>query len=138
MIEYYAEDIDFPDIKKEEYNTWIKKVINIHDKRLGDICYIFCSDEYLLEINRKYLNHHYYTDIITFNYNENEVISGDLFISIDTVKKNHIRFTTNFQDELNRVMIHGILHLLGFDDQSDEEKLEIRKKEDEALNLFRY
>jgi rRNA maturation RNase YbeY len=105
-------------------------------KKTGEINYVFCSDLYLHKINLEHLNHDTYTDIITFNYCEEDIISGDIFISIDRVKENSITYHTNFQKELNRVMIHGILHLVGFDDKSESDKELMRSKEDFYLSLY--
>lgn len=123
---------------EETIIQWIKSIIKKHSKLLGDISYIFCSDDYLLKINQEHLNHNYYTDIITFDYTKDEIISGDIFISIDRVKDNAKNFNQEFNQELARVIIHGILHLLGFKDKSKEEAQLMRKKEEEALNLLHY
>ena len=136
MIEFYNEDIDFPDVNVENIVRWIGKIIYNYSRIEGDLTFIFCSDNYLLEINKQYLQHDYFTDIITFNYNENEVISGDIFISLDTVKSNAEEYKVTFFNELLRVIVHGILHLIGFDDKTSEQKKIMREKENEALNLF--
>ncbi|GHT73197.1 endoribonuclease YbeY [Bacteroidia bacterium] len=104
-----------------------------YQQRVGDIAYIFCSDEEILRINKQYLEHHYYTDIITFDYSERGIISGDLFISLDTVKSNSEKYETDYFEELYRVMIHGILHLCGFEDKMPEDKKGMREEEEEAL-----
>ena len=106
------------------------------NKKMGDITYIFCSDTEILRINQFYLKHDYYTDIITFDYSEDNILSGDLFISLDTVKTNSLKFKTGFDNELRRVMIHGILHLCGYKDKASEEKKIMRAKEDEALEFL--
>ena len=136
-IIYQAEDIKLPNIKKLETNVWIKQVARLYNKKVGDINYIFCSDEKILEINKQYLQHDYYTDVITFDYTEDDIISGDIFISLDTVKSNSEKYGTEFQDELNRVIIHGILHLCGINDKSPEEENEMRKREEGALLLLK-
>lgn len=136
MIDFVSEDVDLPLFSNSKILEWINIIIKNYNCTAGDITYIFCSDNYLLEINRKYLNHDYYTDIITFNYNENKLISGDIFISVDTVFKNSKEYHTNFEMELFRVMIHGILHLIGFDDQTDEQQDEMTRQEDQALRLL--
>ena len=112
-IAYYAEDIQLPAIKKKAVSGWIKAVAETYGKKTGDISYIFCSDEKILEVNRQYLQHDYYTDIITFDYTEGNKISGDLFISLDTVRTNAETFHTDYNEELHRTIIHGILHLCG-------------------------
>jgi rRNA maturation RNase YbeY len=134
-IFYETVDVSFPKIKRREYTHWIKRVIEHHNKMLGNITYIFCSDAEVLRINKNYLNHDYYTDIITFDYSKDDKLSGDLFISLDTVKTNSEKFKTNYDEELRRVMIHGILHLCGYDDKTKVEKNEMREKEDNALKI---
>ena len=136
MINYFNEDTKIPKFQRRLYSNWIKSIVNKYGYKLGEINYIFCSDKYILEINRQYLNHDYFTDIITFNYNNDKLISSDIYISIDTVAKNAEYYYVKFENELNRVMIHGILHLLGFDDKSEDEKIVMRKKEDEALDFL--
>lgn len=104
-------------------------------RRIGDVNIIFCSDNYILDVNLKYLQHDYFTDIITFDYCENNVLSGDLFISVDSVRENSVFYNTEFEDELNRVMVHGILHLIGYDDHTEEDQKVIREKENYYLSL---
>lgn len=135
-VHYFNEDIAFPKIKKRITSGWIKQVISIEGKRVGDISFIFCSDEYLLDVNRKYLNHDYYTDIITFDNVEGIVINGDIFISVDRVKENSKVFETSFDDEVHRILIHGVLHLLGYKDKTKKDKLLMTEKEDFYLKLF--
>lgn len=116
--------------------NWIKSIIQSNGLKVGSISYIFCEDPYILQVNKEYLNHDYFTDIITFNYNEAESISGDLFISVDTVRTNANEYQVTFEQELFRVMIHGILHLIGYDDITDDLQNEMTQKEDEALNIL--
>ena len=104
-------------------------------KRLGDVCIIFCSDNYILDVNMKYLQHDYFTDIITFDYCEGNYLNGDLFISVDSVRENAIFYGTEFTDELNRVIVHGLLHLIGYDDHSESDIAMMRQKEDYYLSL---
>ncbi|MCL2649515.1 MAG: rRNA maturation RNase YbeY [Candidatus Azobacteroides sp.] len=137
-IIYQSNNIKFPKIKRREISNWIKSVATSYDKKIGEIAYIFCSDEKILEINMQYLNHDYYTDIITFDYSEGEIISGDLFISLDTVRSNAEKFSTEYSEELCRVIIHGILHLCGFKDKSVEDAKVMRQKEDEALLMCQF
>ena len=137
-ITYQSDDIKFPKIKRREISNWIKSVAASHNKEIGDIACVFCSDKKILGINIQYLNHDYYTDIITFDYSEDNTISGDLFISLDTVRSNAEKFNTNYDEELYRVIIHGILHLCGLKDKSAEDEKIMREKEDEALSLFIY
>jgi rRNA maturation RNase YbeY len=122
--------------KKRQTSLWIKAIVQKHGKKTGDIAYIFCNDEKILEINTQYLNHHYFTDIITFDYTEGNVVSGDIFISLETVKTNSERYKTNYEEELRRVIIHGVLHLCGYEDKTRKDKKNMREKEDEALGLF--
>ncbi|MDR1562335.1 MAG: rRNA maturation RNase YbeY [Dysgonamonadaceae bacterium] len=125
--------ISSPKLKRTVIKQWIFSVINTFGKKTGNITYVFCSDEEILRINNQYLKHDYYTDIITFDYSEKDLVSGDLFISLDTVKSNSEKFATKFNDELYRVMIHGILHLCGLNDKSAKQQATMRENEDEAL-----
>lgn len=133
MIRYFTEDIDFAFKGKSVHNAWLKAVSEEEGRRPGQISVIFCSDPYLLEINRKYLGHDYYTDIITFDYSEGDTISGDLFISVDTVRSNAEYYSADFKDELDRVIVHGVLHLIGYDDHTDEQSAEMRARENHYL-----
>ena len=132
-IAYYAEEVKLPAIKKKAVGDWIRKVASLYGKRTGDISYIFCSDEKILEVNKQYLQHDYYTDIISFDYTEGTKISGDLFISLDTVKSNSENFGTDYTEELHRIIIHGILHLCGINDKGPGEREIMTQKENEAL-----
>lgn len=136
MIQYIAEDVKLPALEKKRINSWIKETAASYNKKVGDIAYIFCSDKRILEINNQYLNHDYYTDIITFDYSEASVISGDIFISIETVQSNSEEFGVNFGTELLRILIHGILHLCGQDDKTLELRNEMTKKENIALEKY--
>ena len=136
MIRYFNEDIKPPQIKRKVFNKWIKSIVELNQMRIGDINFIFCSDQYLLQINKEYLQHDYFTDIITFNNNSNNLISGDIYLSIETIAANAKTYQVSFINELKRVMIHGILHLIGFDDQNIDQQTVMRQKEDEALNMF--
>lgn len=135
MVRYYCEDIKFEFKNRLFNNKWLKLVAESEIRRIGDINIIFCSDPYILDVNIKYLGHDYFTDIITFDYCEKNVLSGDLFISIDSVRENAAFYGTEFTDELNRVIVHGVLHLIGYDDHSDEDIKVMRSKEDYYLNL---
>ena len=135
MISYFFEDTDFLFKKKTINNKWLKLVAESEIRRVGQINIIFCSDNYILDINQQYLQHDYFTDIITFDYCEGDVLSGDLFISVDTVRENAIEYGTEFEDELNRVIVHGVLHLIGYDDHCEEDVAQMRKKEDYYLSL---
>lgn len=120
------------------HRTWVERIIIANHKFPSQIQFIFSSDEFLADLNQQYLKHSTLTDIITFNYNSGHYISGDIFISIDRVKENAEKFKTDFNTELQRVMIHGILHLLGFNDKTEAEKKKIRKKEDECLEILKH
>ena len=135
MVRYYCEDISLTLKGRALNNRWLKMVAESEIKKLGNINIIFCSDNYILDVNMKYLQHDYFTDIITFDYCEKNVLSGDLFISIDSVRENALFYGTEFSDELNRVMVHGVLHLAGYDDHTEEEIKTMRSKEDYYLNL---
>ena len=135
-ITFQAENIDFPKIKKRTVTKWIKSIADKYGKQIGDICYLFCTDEKILEVNKQFLNHDFYTDIITFDYSENNIISGDIFISLDTVLSNSQKYQTRYDEELHRVIIHGILHLCGLKDKSEDEIKEMRKAEEEALSML--
>lgn len=137
MIYYNSEDTKLPKIQKRKITQWIKSVAEKHHYKVGDISYIFCSDEVILRVNREYLQHDYFTDIITFDYTEGDRISGDLFISLDTVKTNAEKFGTPYEEELHRVIIHGILHLCGIDDKGPGEREVMEKNENEALELLK-
>lgn len=134
MIRYFSEDIKFAFKGRALNNRWLKSVAESEFRKLGNINIIFCSDPYILDINIKFLNHSYYTDIITFDYCEDNVISGDLFISIDTVRDNASYYGSDFSEELYRVMVHGILHLVGFNDHTPEEQKIMREKENYYLS----
>ncbi len=133
MVKYYSEDSAFQLKNKLSVRRWLKFVAESEIRKIGNVSIIFCSDNYILDINLKYLQHDYFTDIITFNYNEGDYISGDLFISVDSVKENSVMYGTEFIDELHRVIVHGILHLIGYDDHSEEDQKLMRSKEDYYL-----
>ena len=136
MISYFTEDIKFSFNRKRLTSRWLKEVARVEGKKVGDISVIFCSDNYLLEINKKHLNHNYYTDIITFDYCEGDTLSGDLFISVDSVRENAKYYDVSFDEELNRVIVHGVLHLIGYDDHSPEDVSQMRAKENTSLYLL--
>lgn len=136
MVEVYLEDIDkVPGVNSEFLFSWFSSVCLKEAKLLGEISVVFCSDDYLLDMNRKHLNHDYYTDVITFDYSEDNVVSGDLFISYDRVLDNASVFSVEGIDELHRVCVHGLLHLCGYKDKSDADELLMRQKENEMLEL---
>lgn len=126
-----------PKIKKRETTAWIKAVVASYKRRLGDIGYMFVDDEKILEVNREYLGHDYYTDVITFDYDEDDVVSGDIVISLDTVRSNAELFGKQYDDELHRVIIHGILHLCGINDKGPGEREIMEAAENKALALLK-
>lgn len=135
MVSYFIEDVKFEFKHKRVNNAWLKMVAESEVKKLGNINIIFCSDNYILDVNMKYLQHDYFTDIITFDYCEKNILSGDLFISIDSVRENSVFFGTEFTDELNRVIVHGLLHLIGYDDHTEADQKVMREKENYYLEL---
>ena len=138
MIYYHNEDVKLDIKNKLKIRQWINSVVTSEGKKLGDVNYIFCSDEYILKVNQEALDHDYYTDIITFDYCEGAVVSGDLFISIDRVKDNATHLKESLNRELSRVMIHGILHLCGYGDKSDTEEKLMREKENYNINKLKH
>ncbi|SMC39222.1 rRNA maturation RNase YbeY [Cellulophaga tyrosinoxydans] len=135
MIDFnYEVDFELSDINY--YSDWLSRVITSESKLEGDLNYIFCDDEYLLGINQQYLNHDTYTDIITFDYCDGNTISGDIFVSVERVKDNAQEYSVSFEEELHRVMAHGVLHLLGYKDKNDQEARVMREKENEKIKLF--
>ena len=123
-------------VKRTLYRLWIREMVQSKSKKIGDVNYIFCDDEYLLSINQQYLQHDTYTDIITFDYCEGDVLNGDIFISIERVRENAQKVEVSFQEELVRVMAHGILHLCGYKDKKKSEAEEMRKQEKWAMDLY--
>lgn len=132
-INFYSEDIDFSLNNSPQLCNWIYRTIKSESKKLIHLNFIFCSDKYLHKINVEYLDHDTYTDVITFPYAKGDTIEGDIFISVDRIKENAIQFNVDFEHELHRVMIHGVLHLIGYGDKSIEDKELMTKKEDEYL-----
>ena len=124
-----------PPIRRRDVSAWVRRVAAGYGKKVGEVAYIFCDDEKILEVNRQYLNHDYYTDIITFDYCEDDVISGDLFISLDTVRSNAEAQSTAYDEELHRVIIHGILHLCGINDKGPGERAIMEAAENKALQV---
>ena len=136
MITYQSEGVRMPNIKKRQTTQWIKAVAASYGKKVGEIGYLFCNDEHILEVNREYLGHDYYTDIITFDYCEGHVLSGDLVISLDTVRSNAELFQKTYEEELHRVIIHGVLHLCGINDKGPGEREIMEAAENRALTLL--
>lgn len=135
MISFNYET-DFQLDNETQFSDWISRVILSENKKEGDINYIFCDDEYILEINKQYLDHDYYTDIISFDYSVGNELNGDIFVSIERVKENATDFNATFDEELKRVIIHGILHYCGYKDKSEEDEALMRSKEDEKTKMF--
>jgi len=135
MITYSVENVKFPNIKRRETTAWIRRVAATYGKKIGEVGYLFCDDEHILEVNREYLGHDYYTDIITFDYDEGNVVNGDLVISLDTVRTNAELFKKEYDEELHRVIIHGILHLCGLNDKGPGERELMEAAENAALAL---
>ena len=135
MISFNYES-DFSLEQEEVYASWIQSIVESENKILGEISYIFCDDEYLHTINMQYLNHDTLTDIISFDYTEGDVISGDIFVSIERVEDNAKDFNVSFDEELKRVLAHGVLHYCGYKDKSDDDALLMRTKEEEKIKLF--
>ena len=134
MIYFNFENIEEITIQ-DNLKTWLENIILKEEKKPGEINYIFCDDDYLLKVNRDFLNHDYYTDIITFDYVKGKTISGDIFVSLPRISDNSSTLSKNFEDELHRVLAHGILHLCGYKDKTEEEEKEMRSKEDFYLAL---
>ena len=135
-ITFQSQNVSFKLLKQNAVRTWIKDIIHSENKQTGQLNFVFTGDEELLELNKQFLRHNTYTDIITFDSCEGKVINGDIIISVDRVKENAIKFKSEFQNELNRVIIHGVLHLCGYKDKTDEQQKEMRAKEDFYLNIF--
>lgn len=136
MITFNAEGTKMPKIKKREVTAWIKAVAASYGRKVGEIGYLFVDDEKILEVNNEYLGHNYYTDIITFDYDEGDVINGDMVISLDTVRTNAEQFGKEYDEELYRVIIHGILHLCGIDDKGPGEREIMEAAENKALEMY--
>jgi len=135
MITYQAEGVKMPKIKRRETTAWIRSVAATYGRKVGEVGYLFCSDEKILEVNREYLGHDYYTDIITFDYDEGDTLNGDLVISLDTVRSNAELFNRDYDEELHRVIIHGILHLCGINDKGPGEREKMEAAENKALAM---
>ena len=136
MITYSNEGVSMPKIKRRKITAWIKDVAASYNRQVGEVGYLFCDDEKILEVNQQYLGHDYYTDIITFDYDEGDVINGDIVISLDTVRSNAAQQGTAYMDELHRVIIHGILHLCGINDKAPGEREIMEAAENKALGMI--
>ena len=137
-LSFFNEECEIPAFFSEEkVKRWLEAVAEKHACTIGTISFIFCNDDYILDINQKYLNHDYYTDVITFDYREENTLSGDVFISLDTVQSNADDFNTTFEEELHRVIVHSVLHLIGFKDKSEDEERVMRESENKCLDLLK-
>ena len=136
MITYNSDGVKMPKIRKRDTSAWIKAVAATYGRKVGDVGYMFVSDEKILEVNREYLGHDYYTDVITFDYDEDDIVSGDIVISLDTVRSNAELFGKSYDDELHRVIIHGILHLCGINDKGLGEREVMEAAENKALAML--
>ena len=138
MIALYSdEDVEEPRLRKKLVRSWIEEVARSYDRKVGELCYQFCGDERILQTNQDFLDHDYYTDIITFDESEGDRIAGDMLISLDTVRSNAEQIGTDYAEELHRVIIHGVLHLCGLNDKTDEDEERMRQAEESALSLLR-
>ena len=135
MITYNCENVKMPAIRRRDTSAWIKRVAESYGKRVGEVGYLFCDDEKILEVNKEYLQHDYYTDIITFDYCEDDVLNGDIVISLDTVQSNAEKLGKDYDEELHRVIIHGILHLCGLNDKGPGEREQMEAAENQALAM---
>jgi rRNA maturation RNase YbeY len=135
-ISFHNEGVGTKTPSKRLLKAWIKEFVSNHDKKVGELAFVFCSDEKILEVNQNFLQHDYYTDIITFDYCESDFVSGDIFISVERVQENATSHQVEYNNELLRVIAHGVLHLLGFQDKSTKEKLEMIQNEDLCISLF--
>ncbi len=136
MISFFNEDVDFKLKNKLVLKQWIKQVAQTYGMKVGDLTYIFCSDDKIIEVNRQFLQHDYYTDIITFDYDVEGVVSGDMYISVDTVRSNSEIYAPSFERELQRVIIHGVLHLCGLKDKQPDDEKNMRSAEEKALAML--
>ena len=135
MISYNTENVKMPAIRKRDTSAWIRRVAASYGKKVGEVGYLFCDDEKILEVNREFLKHDYYTDIITFDYCEGDTLNGDIVISLDTVRSNAQQLDKDYSEELHRVIIHGILHLCGQNDKAPGERELMEAAEDKALAM---
>ena len=136
MITFQTEGVEMPSIDEERITAWIKEVAATYGKKVGEIAYQFCSDEHILKVNRQFLQHDYYTDVITFDYCHGRVLSGDIVLSLDTVRSNAEQLNTPYETELHRVIIHGVLHLCGINDKGPGEREIMEGEENKALALL--
>ena len=136
MITYSSENVKMPAIRRRDTSAWIRRVAATYGKKVGEVGYLFCDDGKILEVNREFLQHDYYTDIITFDYCEDDMLNGDIVISLDTVRSNALQLGKSYDEELHRVIIHGILHLCGQNDKGPGERQQMEAAENRALALM--
>ncbi|MDD4760099.1 MAG: rRNA maturation RNase YbeY [Bacteroidaceae bacterium] len=136
MITYQFENVKMPNLYRRQTTAWLRRVAGSYGREIGDIAYIFCNDTKILEVNREFLHHDYFTDIITFDDDEGKIISGDIFISLDTVRSNSEKFQTTYDQELHRVIVHGVLHLCGIKDKGPGQRKIMEAAENKALALL--
>ena len=136
MISFEIKNVDWPVLDLKKVDTWLQEVAAAHDRKIGNLNYLFCDDEEILNINRQFLNHDYYTDIITFDYSHKQRVGGDLFISLETVKSNSEEIGVDYDSELLRVIAHGLLHLCGIKDKGPGEREKMEQEEDKALVIW--
>ena len=135
-IAFYTENIKMPAINKSRVKAWLKEVAAFYNREIGALNYIFCGDDRIIEVNNQFLGHNYYTDIITFDYSDNKTVSGDMYVSVDTICSNSLKYKTSFDTELHRVIVHGLLHLCGINDKGPGERKIMEAAEDRALSLL--
>lgn len=137
-ILFFNEGVEFPEFFSDSFvKKWLDTIALHYSRKLGNLSFIFCSDNYILDVNRQYLNHDYFTDVITFDYCEGDTLSGDIFISLDTVGSNAAQFRTTYENEFLRVIAHSVLHLIGFKDKTEPDSVQMRFNEDVCLNLLK-
>lgn len=135
MITYNSYGSVMPSLDEQQTTAWLRRVAERHGRRVGDVNYVFCNDEEILALNRQYIGHDYYTDHIGFDYSARDILSGDIYVGIETVETNAELFGKTYDDELHRVIVHGLLHLVGFKDKTPEERAGMEAAEDEALAM---
>lgn len=135
-IAFYKENIKMPAINKSRVKEWLKEVAAFYNREIGALNYIFCGDDRIIEVNNQFLGHNYYTDIITFDYSDNKTVSGDMYVSVDTICSNSLKYKTSFDTELHRVIVHGLLHLCGINDKGPGERKIMEAAEERALSIL--
>lgn len=135
-IAFYTENIKMPAINKSRVKAWLTEVAAFYNREIGALNYIFCGDDRIIEVNNQFLGHNYYTDIITFDYSDNKVVSGDMYVSVDTICSNSLKYKTSFDTELHRVIVHGLLHLCGINDKGPGERKIMEAAEERALSIL--